>query len=77
MITLMKIDRVYPLKGGPFCALHDISLDIRERDFVSISQRDCAVGGDLGADMLDTGASCDASRPIDSPADAVEVSHAI
>ena len=75
MITLMKIDRVYPLKGGPFYALHDISLDIRERDFVS--QRDCAVGGDLGAGMLDTCASCDASRPIDSPADGVEVSHAV
>jgi ABC-type lipoprotein export system ATPase subunit len=36
MITLEKIDRVYPLKDGPFYALRNISLDIREGDFVSI-----------------------------------------
>jgi ABC-type lipoprotein export system ATPase subunit len=36
VITLKKIDRVYPLKGGLFYALRSISLDIREGDFVSI-----------------------------------------
>jgi putative ABC transport system ATP-binding protein len=36
MISLKKIERVYPLKGGPFYALRNISLDIREGDFVSI-----------------------------------------
>jgi len=36
MISLKKIDRVYPLKGGPFYALRNISLNIREGDFISI-----------------------------------------
>ena len=36
MISLKKVDRVYPLKGGPFYALRNISLEIREGDFVSI-----------------------------------------
>ena len=36
-----------------------------------------ALGVEFNAGMLDTCASCDASRPIDSPADGVEVSHAI
>ena len=36
MISIKKVERVYPLKGGPFYALRNISLDIREGDFVSI-----------------------------------------
>jgi ABC-type lipoprotein export system ATPase subunit len=36
MIKLKGIDRVYPLKGGPFYALRNISLEIREGEFVSI-----------------------------------------
>jgi len=36
MIQLKNIDRVYPLKGGPFYALRGISLEIGEGDFVSI-----------------------------------------
>ena len=36
MITLQHIERVYPLKGGPFYALRDISLKIAEGEFVSI-----------------------------------------
>jgi ABC-type lipoprotein export system ATPase subunit len=36
MISLKKIERVYPLKGGPFYAVRNISLDIREGEFVSI-----------------------------------------
>jgi putative ABC transport system ATP-binding protein len=36
MIQLKKLDRVYPLKGGPFYALRGISLEIAEGDFVSI-----------------------------------------
>lgn len=36
MIQLKKLDRVYPLKGGPFYALRGISLGIAEGDFVSI-----------------------------------------
>jgi ABC-type lipoprotein export system ATPase subunit len=36
MIQLKSIDRVYPLKGGPFYALRNISLEITEGDFVSI-----------------------------------------
>ena len=36
MITLRNIDRVYPLKGGPFYALRNIDLEIREGEFVSI-----------------------------------------
>jgi ABC-type lipoprotein export system ATPase subunit len=36
MILLKNIDRVYPLKGGPFYALRGISLEIGEGDFVSI-----------------------------------------
>ena len=36
MIQLRNLDRVYPLKGGPFYALRNISLSIEEGDFVSI-----------------------------------------
>jgi len=36
MISLRGIERVYPLKGGPFYALQNIDLDIAEGDFVSI-----------------------------------------
>jgi putative ABC transport system ATP-binding protein len=36
MIQLKSVDRVYPLKGGPFYALRGITFEIREGDFVSI-----------------------------------------
>jgi putative ABC transport system ATP-binding protein len=36
MIQLKSVDRVYPLKGGPFYALRGITLAINEGDFVSI-----------------------------------------
>jgi putative ABC transport system ATP-binding protein len=36
MIQLKSVDRVYPLKGGPFYALRGITLGIGEGDFVSI-----------------------------------------
>ena len=36
MINLRNVSRVYPLKGGPFYALRDISLEIGEGDFLSI-----------------------------------------
>jgi ABC-type lipoprotein export system ATPase subunit len=36
MIHLKSVDRVYPLKGGPFYALRGITLNIDEGDFVSI-----------------------------------------
>ena len=36
MIRLRKINRVFPLKGGPFYALRDINLEIQEGDFLSI-----------------------------------------
>jgi ABC-type lipoprotein export system ATPase subunit len=36
MITLRNVNRVYPLKGGPFYALRDINLEINEGDFLSI-----------------------------------------
>ena len=36
MISLRNVNRVYPLKGGPFYALRDINLDINEGDFLSI-----------------------------------------
>lgn len=36
MITLRNVNRVYPLKGGPFYALRNINLSIREGEFVSI-----------------------------------------
>ncbi len=36
LITLRQIDRVYPLKGGPFYALRNINLDIEQGDFLSI-----------------------------------------
>jgi putative ABC transport system ATP-binding protein len=36
MIHLKSVDRVYPLKGGPFYALRGITLTIDEGDFVSI-----------------------------------------
>jgi ABC-type lipoprotein export system ATPase subunit len=35
MIKLNGIDRVYPLKGGPFYALRGVSLEIAEGEFVS------------------------------------------
>ena len=36
MITLRNIDRVYPLKGGPFYALRNINLEVAPGDFLSI-----------------------------------------
>jgi ABC-type lipoprotein export system ATPase subunit len=36
MITLHHINRVFPLKGGPFYALRDINLQIAEGEFVSV-----------------------------------------
>lgn len=36
MIRLQSINRIYPLKGGPFYALRNINLTINEGDFVSI-----------------------------------------
>jgi putative ABC transport system ATP-binding protein len=36
MINLKSVDRVYPLKGGPFYALRGITLNIDEGDFISI-----------------------------------------
>ena len=36
MIHLKGLDRVYPLKGGPFYALRGITLDIEDVQFVSI-----------------------------------------
>jgi putative ABC transport system ATP-binding protein len=36
MIQLHNVDRVYPLKGGPFYALRGVSFTIGEGDFVSI-----------------------------------------
>jgi len=36
MITLRHVDRIYPLKGGPFFALRDINLEIAEGEFISI-----------------------------------------
>ncbi len=36
MITLKSINRVYPLKGGPFYALRNVDLVINEGDFISI-----------------------------------------
>ena len=36
MITLNAIDRVYPLKGGPFYALRNVNLEIREGEFISV-----------------------------------------
>jgi ABC-type lipoprotein export system ATPase subunit len=36
MIQLRSINRVYPLKGGPFYALRNINLEIKEGDFLSI-----------------------------------------
>jgi ABC-type lipoprotein export system ATPase subunit len=36
MITLRHVNRIYPLKGGPFFALRDINLEIAEGEFISI-----------------------------------------
>jgi putative ABC transport system ATP-binding protein len=36
MIELKQVERVYPLKGGPFYALRAITLSIAEGDFVSV-----------------------------------------
>jgi ABC-type lipoprotein export system ATPase subunit len=36
MIILRNVNRVYPLKGGPFYALRDINLEIEPGDFLSI-----------------------------------------
>ena len=36
MIRLRHLNRVFPLKGGPFYALRDINLEIQEGDFLSI-----------------------------------------
>ena len=36
MLRLHAVNRVYPLKGGPFFALRNISLEIQQGEFVSI-----------------------------------------
>ena len=36
MIQLRSVNRIYPLKGGPFYALRNIDLTINEGDFISI-----------------------------------------
>jgi putative ABC transport system ATP-binding protein len=36
MIALRNLDKVYPLKGGVFYALRNVSLEIKEGEFVSI-----------------------------------------
>lgn len=36
LITLRHVDRVYPLKGGPFYALRNVNLEIEPGDFLSI-----------------------------------------
>ncbi len=36
LISLRHIDRVYPLKGGPFYALRNISVEVAEGEFISI-----------------------------------------
>ncbi|HLP09160.1 MAG TPA: ABC transporter ATP-binding protein [Opitutaceae bacterium] len=36
MITLRRLNRVYPLKSGPYFALRNVNLDIAEGEFVSI-----------------------------------------
>jgi ABC-type lipoprotein export system ATPase subunit len=36
MISLRHVDRVYPLKGGPYYALRNINLEVAPGDFVSI-----------------------------------------
>ncbi len=36
MINLRHVDRVYPLKGGPYYALRNINLEVAEGDFLSI-----------------------------------------
>jgi putative ABC transport system ATP-binding protein len=36
MISIRHVDRVYPLKGGPYYALRNINLEVNEGDFLSI-----------------------------------------
>lgn len=36
MISLRHVDRVYPLKGGPYYALRNINLEVKEGEFLSI-----------------------------------------
>ncbi len=36
MISLRSVERVYPLKGGPYYALRAITLDVADGEFVSI-----------------------------------------
>src|SRR5580693_1406703 len=36
MLQLNKVSRVYPLKGGPYYALRNITLEIKQGDFLSI-----------------------------------------
>ncbi len=36
MISLRAVDRVYPLKGGPFFALRNINLEVKEGEFISV-----------------------------------------
>lgn len=36
LIALSQVEKVYPLKGGPFYALRNINLEIQSGDFVSI-----------------------------------------
>jgi putative ABC transport system ATP-binding protein len=36
MISIRHVDRIYPLKGGPYYALRNINLEVNEGDFLSI-----------------------------------------
>lgn len=36
MISLRQVERVYPIKGGPYYALRGINLEVAEGDFLSI-----------------------------------------
>ena len=36
MISLRNVTRVYPLKGGPYYALRNIHLEVKEGDFLSV-----------------------------------------
>ncbi|HZZ20068.1 MAG TPA: ABC transporter ATP-binding protein [Opitutaceae bacterium] len=36
MIHLKSVERVYPLKGGPFYALRNVTFDIQQGEFISI-----------------------------------------
>ena len=36
MISLRHVDRIYPIKGGPYYALRNINLEVQEGDFLTI-----------------------------------------